>query len=471
MLPALAAFLAGIVVSLKTTGLFFILLLPVLAAVISFLLKKPAILFFLIAGILLGTSSKWADTGMDGLQERGFIVRTFRVTGFPVLREDGQYEVKCGNVRLISPEGFKLYRTQTVRAAGSVFMTETNGYRSYRIYTKEISVLGKGFSPFRSVSMLRKWVNDKILTARNKDVRTLLYAMITGNSNFLGYSVKETFRMTGITHLLAISGLNVAVIGIGIYFLLKKIAGQKAALLVSSAAVVLYVVTAGFGASILRAGIMFILYQSLKLSGREPDPLDVVLVSVFPVLAFDATLLFEIGFWLSYGAVLGILFLSSGLQKAFKPAGPAGKNISETLAVTLSANLMTLPILAFVFRSISLAAPMANLLIIPVFNILTFVLFAEFISLLTGIPFVPFLLESALAFLWSVCIAVSDWLSFLPFSYLKFSSTQSAVLIFIYCFFALITLTFPPLLFRIRYKKLLLLKIKPSGPATPLMKE
>lgn len=470
MLPALALFVSGTASAFFTTGFAITLVFSAVAAAAVIVAKKPLLLFFLAAGILSGWLSRPA-IAEPNLRDGVFTVETFRVTGFPVLRDDGQYEIKCGRVKLVSPTAFSLYRSQDVRAAGSVSVSETNGFRSFRIYAKEVSVVGEGFKPFRFVSLVRKWVNDRIGSVKNIDVRTLLYAMITGNTNFLGYSVKESFRMTGITHLLAISGLNVAVIGIGIFFILKKIAGQKPALLVSIAAVALYVITAGFGASILRAGIMFTLYQGLKLTGRNPDPIDVVIVSVFPVLAFDAALLSDIGFWLSYGALLGILFLSSGIRDLFRVSGRAVNAVSETVAVTLSANLTTLPVLVFFFRGISLAAPIANLLVIPVFNILTFALFAEFLAVIAGIPFIPFLLETLLGFLWTICVTISDWLSFIPYSYISFTERQALYLTVFYCLFAVSVMILPPALFRIRLKKLALLRRAPSAPEETPLKE
>lgn len=429
MYLSLLAFLAGITVSLKTSGIVYIALFAAVSIIISFITKKFSLAVLLAAGVLLGSLSKWADTPQLTPGEKGFIVRKFRVTGFPVLREDGRYEIRCGNVKIISAECKNLYRTETVRVAGTASVSEFNSRFFIQVFAKEITVLDGGFTPFRLVSRLREWINGRIALAGREDVRSLLYAMITGNTNFIGYSVKETFRMTGVTHLLAISGLNVAIIGIALFFLFRKTAGEKTAIIISCGAVVLYVFAAGFGASLLRAGIMFTLYQLLKYSGRKPDPLDVAAVSVFPVLAFDATLLFETGFWLSYGAVLGILLLSSGLRKLIRLPGAAGESVSETLAVTLSANFATLPVLVFVFGGISLAAPLANLIIIPVFNVLTVVLFAEFASLAAGIPFLPAIQETALSVLWSFCVTVSDILSYLPGGYLTLTPDQAVIAI------------------------------------------
>ena len=464
MFISLLAFLAGITVSLKTSGIVFIALSVAASVILSFLTKKLPIAVFLAAGVLLGSFSKWADTPQLTPGEKGFIVRQFRATGFPVLREDGRYEIRCGNVKIVSAECKRLYRTQIVRVAGTVSVSEFNSRFYIQVFAKEITVLDAGFAPFRFVSLLREWINGRIALAGRAEIRPLLYAMITGNTNFISYSVKETFRMTGVTHLLAISGLNVAIIGIALFFLFRKTAGEKTAIVVSCGAVVLYVFAAGFGASLLRAGIMFTLYQLLKYSGRKPDPLDVVAVSVFPVLAFDATLLFETGFWLSYGAVLGILLLSSGLRKLVRLPGAAGTGVSETLAVTLSANFATLPILAFVFGGISLAAPLANLVIIPIFNVLTVVLFAEFASLAAGIPFLPAVLETALSFLWAFCAAVSEMLSYLPGGYLALTQEQAVIAVALSGAVGAVIFFLPGFVYRRRVGKLRVLHAKSAFP-------
>lgn len=453
MVPAAISFVSGLFTALQFHSFWISAAVLGAAVLASVFCKKPALTVLTAAGLVLGHVHQASMPVQPVIRDKGFVNAVFHVTGFPVLTPEGKYRVTCGNVTLISENLHSLYRSQSVYAAGPASSFSTNGRTFRTVIVREFRTVREGFRPFAAVSAVRKWTDERIRRETDPDIRSLLYTMILGNTQFLSYSVKESFRMTGVTHLLAISGLNVALIGMSVFFLLNVLFGKKPALALSCSVVALYVVTAGFGASVLRAGIMFCLYQFLRFPGKDPDILDVTAASLFPVLTFDPFLLFDMGFWLSYGALTGIILFGNQLRTLL---APAGRIVSETLGTTFAANITTLPLLMFFFGGFSLAAPLANLVILPVFNIITCLLFLLFLSFISGLtlPVPAVLLELPLKFLWQFSTGAADLLSLIPGAFLTLPPEAKILFPTVYTAAALGTLLKQRLSFRRRVQTL-----------------
>ena len=274
--------------------------------------------------------------------------------------------------------------------------------------------------------------------------------MILGNTNFVDFATGESFKMSGVTHLLAISGMNVAIIAVGFIFILQFFVNRKLAYIITSVIVILYVSVAGFGASILRAGIMFIIFSYFKAFSTEKEFLEVVVLSAFVVLVYNPFYIQNAGFWLSYMAVAGIYFFTEPLRRPFSFLG---KRLPEILSVTLAANIATMPVLLFCFKGVSIISPLANLIIIPVFDILTYALFIDFIFVMIGLPLVSFPIEWLISVLWKFSQKTAEVLSLLPFSYQTFQEFPFLALIIFYAVIAVLFFAIPAFRYRMRLKK------------------
>jgi ComEC/Rec2-related protein len=392
------------------------------AVIISIFLKKYLVSVFFCIGLMLGIVSGQAiHDNFTDLPEKGFVSRALTVTDFPELRPDGQYSVHSYHIKIISVNAFQLYKSQTVEARGYLSTFHFGGRTFANLYASEITVKNKGIPVFEAVSSLRKLVNDKILSVPDPSVRALLFTMIMGNTSFVDFGVSETFKMTGVTHLLAISGLNVLIIYGAVLWVLRKFLRKPAAGLAALGVIILYVVIAGFGASILRAGLMILVYQILDLSGRKGGFADMVLFTAGLSLLFNPLFVESAGFWLSYTAVIGIVFFSGNRgilpEKPKSPVHAAAGNVRETVKTTLSANAATLPILLYYFQGISLISPLANIIIIPAFNLITILTFIYFIFLMFSIRFILPLLDPVISLVWKFCAGTAEALSFIPFGY------------------------------------------------------
>ncbi len=429
------------------------LILLFIAGFLTYYFKNYLLIPFLILGIAAGfySGTKYRNN-LINLPEKGFVNTELQITDFPELRSDGQYQVHSGSIKILSTNAYALYKSQTVNIKGYITIFNFGNRKYANLNAKYIEISKNGFTLFKTVSQIRKWVNDRISKLNNNNIKSLLYCMILANTNFVDFSTNETFKMTGVTHLLAISGLNVAIVGIGIVYLLKLFMKERSAYGIASLVIIAYVAVAGFGASIMRAGLMFLIYNSLKMTGRITEFMDILLISAFVVLLFNPEYIINAGFWLSYSAVAGIYFFTDSIRNYLSFTG---KHISEILAVTISANISTMPILLYFFKGISIISPAANLIIIPAFNLLTYLLFIEFIFIAVGFNYLNPVLEFFIGFLWNFSQKAAEILSFVPFSYQTLPSFPIFYLIILYIIILIIFFVIPKIKY---YKKINYLK-------------
>lgn len=226
---------------------------------------------------------------------------------------------------------------------------------------------------------------------------SLIGPVLFGGGAEIGDDIFASFRRTGLTHIMAVSGFNVGILAAGLgYGLFLLGLRRKIVFAISSLATVLYVILVGAPPSALRAGIMsiFILY-SLAL-GRIARFQHIVIVTVALTLVFNPLLLTaDIGWQLSFAAILGLLYLFPLLQKGFEKILPKRlKTLGDIMAATLAAQLSTTPISLFHFGQVSLIAPIANLFVVWTIPFLTavsvFALFlASLVPALGNIFFLP----------------------------------------------------------------------------------
>lgn len=199
----------------------------------------------------------------------------------------------------------------------------------------------------------------------------LMAGLLFGSRTDLPDDIKEAFRASGVFHLLAVSGGNIAMITLPLIILLRR-AGLKrrAAALAAIGVVVFFVLLTGAGPSVLRAGLMAVLVLLGEALQREKDAINTLGAAIFLLLIWSPGLLFDIGFQLSAGATLGILLFTRPIQQWLAPrlqrrlGEKAGGWLAAGLSVTLAAQCLVEPLSLYHFGATSLIAPVANLLVL-----------------------------------------------------------------------------------------------------------
>lgn len=197
----------------------------------------------------------------------------------------------------------------------------------------------------------------------------LARGFVLGEDDEIDAATVEDFRRSGLSHLLAVSGQNVALLALLAMPLLAALGlPLRTRLLWLLGLIAVYVPLAGAGPSIQRAGIMGGLSVLATLGGRRASRFYALAFAAMVLLAFEPEIGSDVGWQLSFAAVLGILLLAGRLRTAIADrVGERGwrRALADGAAMTIAATLATMPLIAFHFEGFSTTTLAANLLALP----------------------------------------------------------------------------------------------------------
>ena len=197
----------------------------------------------------------------------------------------------------------------------------------------------------------------------------LARGFVLGQDDEIDDRTVEDFRRSGLAHLLAVSGQNVMLLALLASLVLAAFGiPLRTRLVWILGLIAVYVPLAGAGPSIQRAGVMGALGVLATLAGRRASRFYALVVAAVVTLAIDPGIAADVGWQLSFAAVVGILLLAAPLREAIaERVGSGGWRyaLAEGAAVTVAATLATAPLIAFHFEAVSTTTLAANLLALP----------------------------------------------------------------------------------------------------------
>lgn len=235
------------------------------------------------------------------------------------------------------------------------------GYLYYIEEPEVISVAGgKNRIVYRldSLKTSLKAVYRKCCTATDAGVYA---AMVTGDRSDMDSTVSELFSAAGIGHILAISGLHISLIGMGLYRLLRRIGFLcPMSAIISGIFVVLFGVMTGNSVSATRAIVMFVCVVNAQVLGRRYDILSAVSLSAIILILKNPYVIANSGFLLSFMAIAGVAVVTDGFSVKWLKwlTGPA------------AIQLATLPIILWFYYEVPVYSVFLNLLVVPLMSLI-----------------------------------------------------------------------------------------------------
>lgn len=241
---------------------------------------------------------------------------------------------------------------------------------------RDLTYIGKGSVPILSYAdYLRTRILMRTETMDNDKASSLFFALFLGEREMLDDQIKLDFKRLGITHILALSGLHLSIISLGLSKVLSAIRiKKKARLIIVSLFIFVYMILTGLSVSVVRAGIMILLSSALFLLGKTKDSLTSLSIAVLTILIITPYAVYDLALWLSALSTLGIVAMGD-LDEKYSPdeksiLQKAGEAILTSFKASLFATSATLLVTVFAFGAISLASAVATFI---------FSLFAEMI--------------------------------------------------------------------------------------------
>lgn len=219
---------------------------------------------------------------------------------------------------------------------------------------------------------LRKEIQCILAVCFPGDTLAFAKALLLGDTSELGYETDTDFQISGIRHIIAVSGLHVSIL----FTLISHAAFRNRFLtaLLGFPVLFLFAAAAGFTPSVTRACIMSSLMLTSALVKREYDGPTALSFAVLLMMTGNPLVITSVGFQLSVGSVAGIYLFAPGIRKWIQSllGGAAGKDIqsavkrwfASSVSVTLSAMSLTTPLCAYYFGTVSLVGVLTNLMVL-----------------------------------------------------------------------------------------------------------
>jgi competence protein ComEC len=280
---------------------------------------------------------------------------------------------------------------------------------------------------------LRRRLADTVARGLTGYRAAVVEGVVLGEDTGLSPQVRARFRASGLYHLLAVSGQNVALVAGSVLLLawvtgIPRLLGEFFALL----AICAYVLAVGAQPSVIRAGVAGALGSLAWLTARATDRWHLLLVGAIVLLAWNPYTLFDAGFQLSFAAVLAIFVLAPRFER-FLEGYPLGRPLRIVVSISAACGLATAPISWLQFHSIQLLTIPANALAAPVV--------APLLGLaLASAAVAPFSWSGAAALAWlngwcaAYLVAVARLVGGLPFA--QVTSTRTLLVLLSGAFFA-----------------------------------
>ncbi|MBR6163384.1 DNA internalization-related competence protein ComEC/Rec2 [bacterium] len=265
--------------------------------------------------------------------------------------------------------------------------------------------------------------------------------------------IRQNFINSGLLHILAASGMNVTLI-FGIWFFLSQRLrlNYRFSILTGMGIIIFYTCMTGFGASILRATIMLLFILLGKLLDRTTDTLALLFLVALLMLLYNPSMINDVGFQLSFIVTFGLLFTTPVFNN--KISNKFLNICFVSALVPLVAQLYAAPLQMYYFNTLSIYSVLANILIIPVLSIVSFLGFVS--SILAGFeyiaPYVCKISSFVLNPFISWIVIVADFFSKMPYSTINIYKFGAHSLVLYYTLLISATIFFINKTFELRHK-------------------
>ena len=213
--------------------------------------------------------------------------------------------------------------------------------------------------------------------------RGIAEALLIGYKENLDSKLTKAYTNTGVVHIIAISGLHLGLIYMVLVWLiellpfLKRVNWFKTLIVITS--LWIFALMTGGSASVIRSAVMFTFIAIGKLLGRDSSMTNSLVASAMILLCYDPFLLWDIGFQLSFLAIIGIATLQQPLYKVFSSLPFFADKIWSMISITIAAQVFTFPICIYYFQQFPNYFLLSNLIAVP---LSTLILFEELFLLL-----------------------------------------------------------------------------------------
>lgn len=287
-------------------------------------------------------------------------------------------------------------------------------HQLYITYSELFTVSTYKHTIFGYAAKLRDHVQLKLRYYNfSTDEYAIISALLLGQRQDISKEVYDSYTQAGAIHILAVSGLHVGIVLLLLNYLLKPLEFLKRGKLIKIIIIVVllwcFAIIAGLSASVTRAVTMFTIIAIAMHLKRPTNIYNTLAISVFILLLFKPNFLFDVGFQLSYLAVLAIVIIQPLLYKLYRPKYKVLNFFWKIFTVTLAAQFGVIPLSLYYFHQFPGLFFLSNLVIIPFLGIILGL--GILVVFLSSFSILPKFLANAYAFIISTMNGFIQWIS------------------------------------------------------------
>lgn len=256
--------------------------------------------------------------------------------------------------------------------------------KQFKIYgtisCDKLKIIGKNH--LNTIFLISNNVSSKIILNSKKVIKnqksSVFLGLMLGDKSDIDEKIQENFENAGMAHILAVSGLHVSYVILGVDFIFRRLIGKRKTYFLSIFILIFYMFITNFSPSITRAGIMGIIMIFSKLVYRKNDFCTSISISLFLSLLYNPFLIQNLGLQLSFGGVCGIYFFNKSILQILKNVKVKNKvykykirpkiqnvldKIKDVVSVSLSVQIFIFPILVYNLNTFNLYFLISNLIL------------------------------------------------------------------------------------------------------------
>ena len=320
----------------------------------------------------------------------------------------------------------------------SLYLKTQNIYGTFDGSQIELKSKNKGSFIQRGIISFKEYIKGILKENLGEDEAELCIGLVIGDRTNLAKDIQEDFKTSNLTHMLAVSGSHFVYIILAVTYINKFLKRKRLGQILMIIVIILFMNLTGNTGSVVRSGIMASLGIIASIIHRKSDIWNNMAIAMLIQIILNPYIIFDVGVQLSYGGVIGIVAFNKVVTNSIEQLSNKINNyIKESISVTISANIVIIPIMMYTFNTISLSFVISNLLAGAILGIIVLYAFALILLYMVLHNFISPLFI-ILNLMLKILIYIAHICSLIPFSKIYVVTPNLILIILFYLFLYLL---------------------------------
>ena len=320
----------------------------------------------------------------------------------------------------------------------SLYLKTQNIYGTFDGSQIELKSKNKGSFIGRGIISFKEYIKSILKANLDENEAELCIGLVIGDRINLAGDIQEDFKTSNLTHMLAVSGSHFVYIILAVTYINKFLKRKRLGQILMLIVIILFMNLTGNTGSVVRSGIMASLGIIASIIHRKSDIWNNMAIAMLIQIILNPYIIFDVGVQLSYGGVIGIVAFNKVVTNFIeKLSNKINNYIKESISVTVSANIVIIPIMMYTFNTISLSFVISNLLAGAILGIIVLYAFALILLYMVLHNFISPLFI-ILNLMLKILIFIAHICSLIPFSKIYVVTPNLILIILFYLFLYLL---------------------------------